>query len=299
MTNIGQKPEYMLPKNDFIFKKLFGSEGNESITKELIETIIGQKIKKLKFKNPYLLREAKEDKEEILDVKVELDNNVLCDIEIQVGNYHDVDKRILDYWAKMYRTSIEKGKEYINMKKTIVIFIAAYDIDNLRGIEEYKTRWKILEEKLKIELTDIFEVDIIELSKAEKYFKSNRKEMKDNQKWISFLINPKNVEGENMKDVSKEMKKAYEIWQNMNLTEEEREVAERRYLDLAALEYAKEYEYKQGKAEGKAEGKVEGIAEGKIKEQKEIAKEMLKRKMPIELISEITKLPKEEIEKLK
>ena len=76
------KQDYMLPKNDFIFKKLFGSEGHESITKGLIETIIGQKIKKLEFKNPYLLREAKEDKEEILDVKVELDDNILCDIEI-------------------------------------------------------------------------------------------------------------------------------------------------------------------------------------------------------------------------
>ena len=289
------KQDYMLPKNDFIFKKLFGSEGNEAITKGLIETIIGQKIKKLEFKNPYLLREAKEDKEEILDVKVELDNNILCDIEIQVGNYHDVDKRILNYWAKMYRTTIGRGKEYINMKKTIVIFIAAYEIDNLRGIEEYKTRWTILEEKLKVELTDIFEVDIIELSKADKYFKNNKEKMKEIKNWISFLINPKNIEGANMKEVSEEIQKAYELWQNMNLTEEEREVAERRYIDMVSLEYAKEYEYNQGKAEGKAEGKTEG----KIEKQKEIAKEMLKRKMPIELISEITKLSKEEIEKLK
>lgn len=281
------KQDYMLPKNDFIFKKLFGSEGNESITKELIETIIGQKIRKLEFKNPYLLRDAKEDKEEILDVKVELDNNILCDVEIQVGNYHDVDKRILDYWAKMYRTSIEKGKEYINMKKTIVIFIATYDIDNLRGIEEYKTRWKILEERLEVELTDIFEVDIIELSKADKYFKNNKEKMKEIKNWISFLINPKNIEGANMKEVSEEIQKAYELWQNMNLTEEEREVAERRYLDMVSFEYAKEYEYKQGKAEGK------------IEKQKEIAREMLKRKMSIELISEITKLSEEEIEKLK
>ena len=207
MVKNEQKPEYMLPKNDFIFKKLFGSEGNESITKELIEVIIGQKIRKLEFKNPYLLREAKEDKEEILDVKVEL--------------------------------------------------------------------------------TDIFEVDIIELSKADKYFKNNKEKMKEIKNWISFLINPKNIEGANMKEVSEEIQKAYELWQNMNLTEEEREVAERRYLDMVSLEYAKEYEYKQG------------IAEGKAEKQKEIAKEMLKRKMSIELISEITKLTEEEIKKLK
>ena len=45
--------------------------------------------------------------------------------------------------------------------------------------------------------------------------------------------------------------------------------------------------------------KREGKAEGKIEKQKEIAREMIKRNMPVELISEITKLPKEEIEKLK
>ena len=295
MSKKEQKPEYMLPKNDFIFKKLFGSEGNELITKDLIETIIGKKIKKLEFKNPYLLREAKKDKEEILDIKVELDNSTLCDIEIQVGNYHDADKRILDYWSKMYRTSIEKGQKYIEMKKTIIIFIASYNIDNLKGIEEYKTRWKILEEKLKIELTDVFEVDIIELSKAEKILKSNKAELQEIRNWISFLINPKNLEGTKMKDMSKEIQKAYELWKNMNLTEEEREVAERRYKDMVALEHAKKYEYEQGRAEGERLG----LERGEKQKQEEIAKEMIKEKLDIELIMKITKLSKEEIMKMK
>ena len=303
MSKKEQKPEYMLPKNDFIFKKLFGSEGNELITKDLIETIIGKKIKKLEFKNPYLLREAKKDKEEILDIKVELDNSTLCDIEIQVGNYHDADKRILDYWSKMYRTSIEKGQKYIEMKKTIIIFIAAYNIDNLKGIEEYKTRWKILEEKLKIELTDVFEVDIIELSKAEKILKSNKAELQEIRNWISFLINPKNLEGTKMKDMSKEIQKAYELWKNMNLTEEEREVAERRYKDMVALEHAKKYEYEQGRVEGEKlgleRGERLGLEKGEKQKQEEIAKEMIKEKLDIELIMKITKLSKEEIMKMK
>ncbi|NYB75575.1 Rpn family recombination-promoting nuclease/putative transposase [Sedimentibacter hydroxybenzoicus DSM 7310] len=67
-----------------------------------------------------------------------------------------------------------------------------------------------------------------------------------------------------------------------------------------------EYIYTRGKAEGRAEGiregKKEGIREG-IKEGKaegilETAAEMLKKGLDIELISEITKLPKEEIKKL-
>ena len=80
-------PEYMYPKNDFIFKRLFGYEGNEDITKHLVSNIIGEKIKTLEFKNPYLLRETKDDKEEILDIKASLNNNIQCDIGVIDGRF--------------------------------------------------------------------------------------------------------------------------------------------------------------------------------------------------------------------
>ena len=122
MITIGEKkeklPEYMYPTNDVLFKKIFGADGNEHITKDLVSSIIGKKIKKLEFNNPDLLRENIEDKNEVLDVRVTLDIDTLCDIEVQVINYHDIDKRVLDYWAKMYRTSIHRGeKDYLGMKK--------------------------------------------------------------------------------------------------------------------------------------------------------------------------------------
>ena len=85
-----------------------------------------------------------------------------------------------------------------------------------------------------------------------------------------------------MEDLNEEVKKAYELWQSLNENEEERDAAERRYLDLASLEYAKKYEYNLGKEE----------------EKKEIAKKLLKKKIPLEIIIETTGLTKEEIEKL-
>ena len=54
-----------------------------------------------------------------------------------------------------------------------------------------------------------------------------------------------------------------------------------------------------GRTEGKKEGRKEGFKEGKKQTYLEIAKNLLKFKMPISQISEVTKLPKEEIEKLK
>ena len=317
MSKKENTPEYLYPKNDFIFKRLFGSEGNEDITKNLISNIIGYEIKSLQLKNPYLLREHNEDKEEILDIKAMLNEDIQCDIEIQVGNNHDVEKRLLDSWSKMYRQSIGKGKEYKDMKKTIIIFITLFDVDNLKMIREYKTKWCILEEKLNIKLTDVFEVDIIELSKVKKQLKSGTLDApKDLKNWLTFLINPKELEGgTKMEEMSEEVKKAYELWQSLNLNEEEREIAEKRYLDLISFEHAKEYEkelgrkegFEEGKvegmekglAEGREEGKAEGKEEGRKEEKIEVAKKMLSEDIDISVIIKVTSLSREEIESLK
>lgn len=55
----------------------------------------------------------------------------------------------------------------------------------------------------------------------------------------------------------------------------------------------------EGHAKGLAEGLAEGRAEGLSKAKSNIAKKMLDENIPIELISKITELSKEEIEKLK
>ena len=55
----------------------------------------------------------------------------------------------------------------------------------------------------------------------------------------------------------------------------------------------------EGLAEGHAKGLAEGRAEGLSEAKSNIAKKMLDENIPIELISKITELSKEEIEKLK
>ena len=61
--------------------------------------------------------------------------------------------------------------------------------------------------------------------------------------------------------------------------------------EQASLEYAKDEGYKTGKEEGMKAGRNEG--------KNEIAKNMLKENLSIELISKLTSLSQEEIEKIK
>ena len=93
----------MLPTNDYVFQRLFGHVGNEKITAELIGSIINQEIKTIKInENPITEKDLKEDKVGVLDLKVRLNDEIVCDVEMQVVQQDDIDKRLMFYWGKMY-----------------------------------------------------------------------------------------------------------------------------------------------------------------------------------------------------
>ena len=163
------------PKIDYVFKRIFGHVGNEDITTELISSIIRRKVSDLKIdNNPILEKDMLDDKIGILDIKAKIDNNINCDIEMQVVDRRNIEKRILYYWSKMYHSSIKSGKDYNYLQKAIVILIADYEIEGLKEIKKYITKWNIREEEYsKIILTEVMEIYIIELPKFKKYGEKN------------------------------------------------------------------------------------------------------------------------------
>ena len=65
------------PKNDYVFKRIFGYKGNENITKSLLESITGTKINKIEIKEETnLYKDLIGDKVGILDIKAVLDNEI-------------------------------------------------------------------------------------------------------------------------------------------------------------------------------------------------------------------------------
>ena len=110
---------------------------------------------------------------------------------------------------------------------------------------------------------------------------------------------------------NKAIKKAIGELEQVSGDEKIRRIAElkEKYIrdEQASLEYAKDEGYKTGKEEGMKAGIEEGMKAG-IEEgmkagrnegKNEIAKNMLKENLSIELISKLTSLSQEEIEKLK
>ena len=181
------------PKNDYVFKRIFGHSGNEEITKNLLQSIIPDKIDKIELdSNPITEKDLLDDKVGILDIKAKLnDGNVNCDIEMQVVDRKNIEKRILFYWSKMYTQTVNVGREFENLKKCIVILLTDYNLEKLKNFPDYLTKWNIREEKYQnLVLTNVLELYIISLSKAKNCTKSKQNELYN---WLQFINNPKEV----------------------------------------------------------------------------------------------------------
>ena len=286
--------EFMVPTNDYIFKRIFGYVGNENITKNLLESILKIKINSVSLDgNTILEKDLASDKIGILDVKAILENKIPCDIEIQVVPFDNITKRLLFYWSKLYLKTINSGDSYDNLQKAIVILIVDFDfkkIDNLKNINDYHTKWQITaDSSTKHILTDAFEIHTISLKLVEKLFKkSYNEDSKDLIRWLKFIKEPSLLEERDMENVN--IKEAKEQLDELKKSKYEQELAEYRMKEIRDKKAIESYGFNTGKEEGRKEGKKE--------KQIEIAKKMLKENMDINLISKLTSLTENEIRKL-
>lgn len=287
--------------NDYIFKRTFGYTESGEVTKILLRDILQDNINSIELNNQTITeKELMDDKVGIMDIKAVLNGSTQCDIEMQVVNQHNIEKRILFYWARMYAQTIKEGDFYNELKKSICVLIADFELDGLGEIKKYITKWNIREEEYKsVILTDVLELVIIELPKYMKYAKKEKRE--NLNLWLDFFKNPEVMimlnekDNENIKETKEAIKKAQENLEKISKNEHERYLAELREKYIRDQFAVQEYGYVHGKEEGREEGRVEGIVEGKI----QIAKKMLEKNLDIELIMETTGLTKEEIEKVK
>lgn len=287
--------------NDYIFKRTFGYTESQEVTKILLRDVLQDNINSIELNNQTVTeKELMDDKVGIMDIKAVLDGDTQCEIEMQIVNQHNIEKRILFYWAKMYTQTIKEGNQYNDLKKSICVLIANFELDGLKEIKKYITKWNIREEEYKsVILTDVLEIVIIELPKYVKYAKKEKRE--NLNLWLEFFKNPEVIimanesEEKNIIETKDAIKKAQENLENISKDEHERYLAELREKYIRDQVAVQEYGYIKGKEEGKEEGIKEGIEEGKKIGKIEIAKKMLENGIDYEVIFATTGLKEEEI----
>ena len=113
--------------DDYIFKRVFAYKGNESVLKDFLEALLKIEIKRIKITNPEIIPYEKGEKRGLLDIKAEINDGTMLDVEMQMKNERNTEERATEYMGKMISEQLQVGEDYQNLKKSIVIFITNYN----------------------------------------------------------------------------------------------------------------------------------------------------------------------------
>jgi predicted transposase/invertase (TIGR01784 family) len=225
------------PRVDFAFKKLFGSEENKDRLLALINAILAERvaIEEIELKNPYNLADYQAGKISILDIKARDDRGRWLNIEMQIGQDLNFDKRAIYYWSKLVTEQLSEGMMFRELKKTISINIL--DFNFIPDTDEFHNIYKIINSRTGKDdnLHDLFELHYIELRK---YRKNYSEIVTALDRWITFLtraheLDRKTIPSELASDTA--IVKAIEAVDRM-FNEEERDIYEVRMEAIADVE---------------------------------------------------------------
>lgn len=277
---------FINPKTDFAFKKIFGSEQSKDILISFLNALLYEArpvIEDLEILNPYFAPRIRGIKDTYLDVKAKITGNKTVIIEMQVLNVEGFEKRILYNAAKAYSIQLDSGEDYTLLNPVIALTIT--DFEMFPNLDQVISRF-VLKEKDYLVDYPIYDIELVfvELPK----FSKELEELETlTDKWIYFLKSARSLDAvpETMGEIP-EIRKAFEVANQANLTREELEDLEKREIWIHDQRNAIRRATRQGKEQGMREAQIQ------------IAKRLLD-VLDEEMICQTTGLSLEEVQRLK
>ena len=290
-----------LVRFDWAMKKLLRSKANFGILEGFLSELLKQDLKILNLLESESNKNHNDDKQNRVDILVELQNKEVVLIEVQANTESDYFQRMLYGTSKIITEYLNKGDPYHKIKKVYSVNILYFDLGHGKDyIYHGTTRFLGLHKQDELDLNEkqreLYQKEFAHQIYPEYYlikvnqFNDIAKDTLD--EWIYFLKN------EEIKDSfrAKGLLEAKDKLSEMKLSGAEKRDYEI-YLDnlrYGASMYHTNYDsgMLDGKKAGIEEGKQIGIEEGKqigIEESKvEIAKKMFDAGMSLETIQQIT-----------
>ncbi|NOV00894.1 Rpn family recombination-promoting nuclease/putative transposase [Paenibacillus planticolens] len=268
------------PKNDFVFKRIFGSEENKDVLLAFLNRTFQEAgeptLSEIILMNPYTDKDSPQDKQSIFDIQAKTAEGKLINIEMQLFNRYDNEKRTLYYWSKQYASQLEEGQSYKNLKKCVTINILNFSI---LPNDRYYNVFHFREDNTGIFLTDDLEIQFLELSKLNHQQTAASGGLLN---WLLFLNSDNTDNWEVLKMQEPKLGKAMTVLEFLSQDAEARRLYEMRQKALhdeaSSMEGARE--------EGEKKGKLE------------VASKMLAKGMDLESVSELTGISIVELKKL-
>ena len=160
---LGMEEFLMKPKVDFAFKEIMENEKARIGFLSAVLKIRPEDIRKTQILNVNLRKERQDDKQGILDVRVQLNDDTEIDIEIQLTELKVWAERSLFYLSKMYTEQIRPSQDYSVFKKCVGISVLDFDL--FRGETEFYSCFHLREDTRSLIYTDKMEFHVIELPK--------------------------------------------------------------------------------------------------------------------------------------
>lgn len=287
--------------DDYIFKRTFTRDDPNGILRDLLEAILKIKIKNVQVLNSELPKDLLDEKASRLDIRAEIDNERIINIEMQVTYQSEIEKRSTLYMSKNITTQIKIAERYGLLKPSIVINILNFNrykrnsyhsVAHMKFEKTNKEEYVDLGYDLEDETaTDVLEMHFIELPK---FLKKNPEAKTKLEQWL-WLIAGREDKIKMSKLDNPEVKKAMKLVEEVLSDPVEREILDAR--EMARLEYNSQMDYMKEK--GLNEGREKrNKRTGEKNGQKEIAKKLKDKGIKIQEIVEITSLSEDEINKL-
>lgn len=177
------------PLNDFIFKKLFGEKEDEMILLSFLNAVLSktstEKLTEVTIiENKELTKEMLQDKTGRIDVRAKTAKGEQINIEVQLTDQHNMDKRTLFYWGKLFLEGIKKGEDYTELKKVITINLLDFNYLDIRKYHNSFHLWEDTEKDYL--LSDLVEIHFIELPKFRKMHQQSSENVALDR-WLMFL----------------------------------------------------------------------------------------------------------------
>ena len=270
-------------RNDYAFKKLFGTEENKDIMIEflsLVTLLSKDDFDDVRIENSEQIPRFYNDKTGRLDIKIRLHDGRKIDVEMQNTYFDYYPKRSIFYCSKLIHEHFMSGFQYAQLKKCIAINVLN---SSFKLSEKIHSIYQIRETEEQTLLDELLEIHFLDLTKLQK------DNLTSLEKWLMFIKTDSKEERSMLAQGNPVMAKANKVMRKRYEAAWEYE-SDR----LSMINESERKGLERGRAEGEARGKAEGSRQAKL----ETAKNLLQFGLSVQKIAQATGLTKEDVEAL-
>ncbi|MDR2717893.1 MAG: Rpn family recombination-promoting nuclease/putative transposase [Treponema sp.] len=281
------------PLNDYLFYKIMGEKGDEVQLLGFLNAVLGKTgadcfTSVTIIENKSFTPKVIGDKASILDVRAVLQSKTRVNIEVQIRNQHNMDKRSLYYSSREFVKGIKSGQDYNALPDVIAVNIVDFEFLPTKG---FHSCFHLREDsEPDIILTKSLEIHFLDMVK---YRRAVRKGIVNDplSRWMAWFNekSPPELLAEVVK-MDSAIQVADERMVYVTGDDEAIRAYEMRQMGLCDLVGIANY--------ARDEGRTEGMAKGMRKSTLEIARNLKKVGLSITQIADGTGLSIEVIEQM-